>query len=129
MGRETIRLKDEHSDYLAKKDNKSAYVRRLVDADMRGHDVDLVGLQIQIETLEKQAQEAAERERMYQERAEELRQLRDDLERSDRAELEDVLAELNVEPDPANPAIKEQAKRLDITPAELADELAQHSTV
>lgn len=120
----TVKLEPEQAQYLEKKDNKSAYIRDLIQADMQGHDVDTIGLQIQIETLEKQAQQAAEKEEMYQSRVEELRQLKSQVEQKEDVELQEAKEQLEDTPkDPTNPAVKKWASRVSLTPEELCEEL------
>jgi hypothetical protein len=125
MGRHTFSTeKDEVDHYLEQKDNKSAYLRKLVRADMRGADTELAGLEMQIQTLEKQAQTKAEEERMLQERAEELRELKQSMRGQQQRGLSEARVELSDTPrDPTNPAIKNWAERVDLSPEELVQEL------
>jgi len=127
MSRHTIRIDEEAvADYLNSKDNKSAYVRKLIKADMKGHDMDMVGLEMQIQTLEKQAQSHAEQEEMFQERVEELRRLKSSAEATENRRLEEAEKELADTPkEPTNPAIQKWAEKVDLTPAELCDRLQQ----
>lgn len=120
----TINFDPDQYRYLKKKDNTSAHVRRLVESDMKGQDTDLVGLEVQIQTLEQQAQHAAEQEEMYQSRAEELRDLRNQMGEKESIKLSEAKKNLEDTPkEPNNPAIQRWAEKLSLTPRELCQEL------
>jgi len=130
MSRHSFETNDDAMDaYLDQKDNKSAYLRRLVEADMRGgKSVDYVGIQKQIETLERDAQDLAQREETKQQRAEELREFLETMEDRECAGLQDAKRKLSDTPrEPDNPAIKKWAEKLGMTPEELCQELETHN--
>jgi len=120
----SFQVDDELYGYLQQKDNQSAYLRRLVRADMKGSDVDLVGLQLQIETLEQQAQSHAEQEEMYQQRAEELREKLEQAQSKTDLTLQEARNALeNTPKDPTNEAVKHWAEKIGITPETLCEKL------
>jgi cell shape-determining protein MreC len=125
MSRHTIRIDDVAIEsYLNSKNNKSAYIRDLIEADMRGNQAEVVGLETQIETLEKQAQSHAEQEQMFQDQAEELRELKNQVESTTATNLEKARAKLQDTPkDPANPAIQKWAEKVNLSPTELCKQL------
>jgi DNA repair ATPase RecN len=125
MGRHTFSTeKAEVDDFLERKDNKSAYLRKLIRADMQGPGTELVGLEMQIKTLEKQAQTKAQEEEMLQEQAEELRELKQSLEGTQDRRLNEAREQLSDTPkDPSNPAIQNWAERMDLTPEQLCERL------
>jgi uncharacterized protein involved in exopolysaccharide biosynthesis len=126
----SFKVDDELHRYLKQKDNASAYLRRLVKADMKGEDAELVGLRSQIETLEQQAQTHAEQEEMYQNRAEELREvLQQSQERTDLG-IAKAREQLSDTPrDPKNPGIQRWAEKLGMTPTALCEKLDGNNTV
>jgi len=116
--------KDEVDRYLEQKPNKSEYIRKLIRADMKGPDTQTVALQAQIETLERQAQSHAEQEDMLQSQAEELREIKQEVEGRDDANLERAQEELQGTPrEPTNPAIQTWAERIGMPPKQLCEEL------
>ena len=125
MSRHTFSTQDEAIDrYLEQKDNKSEYIRRLIKQEMRGPNVETVGLDIQIETFEKQAQAMAEQEQMYQQQAEELREIKQNMEQSESATLKKAKEELRRTPkEPTNPAIQKWAEKTGHSPEQLCEQL------
>ena len=120
-----VRLKDDMKRHVESKDNVSAYIRRLIEEDMKGHDTRMVGVQLQIETLEQQAQAAAERHEMFQSRVEELRELQEQAQQQRSHVVEQAQETLSVPADPSNPAIQNWANKAGMSPEEFADEYAQ----
>jgi hypothetical protein len=115
---------DVMDEFLNRKDNKSEYLRRLVKADMQGPDTDMIGLEMQIQTLEKQAQSKAREEEMLQQQAEELRELKQSFEGQQEQTLEEARQELDETPkEPSNPAIQTWARKVDLSPEELCEQL------
>jgi chromosome segregation ATPase len=98
---------------------------------MRGEDGELVSLRTQIQTLEEQAQSHAEKEQMFQNRAEELRELLTEANAERESNIEAARENLQGTPkDPANPAIKRWADRVGMTPDQLCEELEQgHNSI
>lgn len=126
--RMTFTVTEEQARYLKNKDNQSAHVRRLIKADMQGHDIDTAGLKLQIQTLEQQAQQAAEKEEMYQNRAEELSELVEQAEGRQQAELAEARQVLeHATWEVTNDAIQEWAKDVGMSPQQLCEELEDAS--
>lgn len=119
---------DEVFEYLQTKDNISAYIERLVEADMKGVDTDTIGLELQERHLEKEAQAALERHERVENQLEEIREMRKRIESTKDASLEKARESLEYTPkDPTNEAIQKWAKRVDMTPEQLCNELQQQS--
>jgi len=115
---------DEMDRYLEQKANKSEYIRRLIKADMKGPDTATVGLEMQIQTLEKQAQSHAEQEELLQGQAEELREIKQEVEGKEQADLKRAKEELQGTPrEPTNPAIQHWAEQVGMPPEQLCKEL------
>jgi len=122
----SLYIDEEVYEYLQTKDNMSAHVQRLVKADMKGVDTDLVGLAVQKKHFEREAQAALEKHERYQEQLEEITQLEEDIRGRESAELEKAREKLQRTPkEPTNPAIQEWAERLGMEPTELCEELQQ----
>jgi len=125
----SFKVDDELFNYLQKKHNKSAYLRELVKADMRDDSGNLVGLQMQIETLEQQAQSHAEKEEMFQQRAEELKEVLDQSKENTQRGLQEAKENLTgVDRDPTNPAIQRWAEKIGMSPEQLCEELDDNSS-
>jgi len=111
-------------EHVQQKPNMSHYIQTLVEKVMRGNNVDTTGIELQIQTLEEQAQAAAEREAMYQDRIEELRRIMNkqhDEKEADIAAAKDVLE--GVPKDPSNEAIQKWATKIGMSPQQLIERL------
>jgi len=119
-----ISVDSEVYEHVQQKPNMSHYIQTLVKKDMRGKNVDTTGIELQIQTLEEQAQAAAEREEMYQDRIEKLREIVDrqhDEQEADLAAAKEALQGVPLES--SNAAIQKWATKMSMSPQQLIEQL------
>jgi len=117
----SVRLTGDLARHVRSKSNQSEYIRKLIKADLKGPDTDLVGIQAQIDTLEEGLEPLQRQVQAKQQRIEDLKALRDDYKQENEIALSAALDALDgAPPEPTNPGIQRWAEKLDLTPQELA---------
>lgn len=120
----TVSLDPENDECLSKEDNASAVVNDLVEQYRQGADRDTVAIELQIKQKRREKELAENRVSRLTEDIEELQSLKQEFEVDEQAELDEAKDALeNVPADPTNPAIKNWANKLGVSPQELIDTL------
>jgi protein subunit release factor A len=129
--RRAVTLEPEVDEYLSQEHiNASGLVNDLVKRHMNGEDTEAAIREFRINQLEDEAEEYAGIAERKRERADKLREVAEEkkAERDKKvSEVVNDLAENDVPRDPDNEAIKTSAKKLDMTPEELLDELPDNN--
>jgi glutamate synthase domain-containing protein 2 len=111
-------------EYAQTKNNVSAYIQDLIEADMRGVNTKTIGLELQERTLEQEAQAALEKHERIENQLEEIREIRQNMQDEKTRALEQARENLNGVPrEPTNIAIEHWAKKVGVTPEELCQRL------
>jgi chromosome segregation ATPase len=124
--RRNITIPPEIDAYLDKQDNASALVVRLVRAHMRGDgdNSELAGLRARRDFLSAVVENKEQEVEDYRNQVRELDKLIDQHKNEREQTLDRARRQLSTAPrKPDNPAIRQWAERLDMTPTQLIDEL------
>jgi len=122
--RRTVTLSRDNDEWLAEKDNVSAYIDRLVTHARQTGDPRMAHVSLQEKQTERQLDEAESTVARLKQELTEIQELKEQLNNFESAELQEAREELqDVPKEPTNPAIKNWANKLDMNPAELVDEL------
>lgn len=126
--RRTVSLEPDVDDYLSRPAvNASALVNELVSRHMDGETGDGAVMRLREEQVESEVQHLKTRVEKKREELEAIRQQRQNRESAKEASLEASIDDLEGTPrDPTNPAIQTHADRLNMSPADLVEELEAH---
>lgn len=126
--RRGISISPDVNEYLSREGvNASELVEKLVREHMRQGDTAVAAVQVQLNQKKRELDRVQTEEEQLQQDIAELEELQQQLSTEDSEELETHLETLKKTPaDPTNPAIRNHAKVLDITPQALVRELESY---
>lgn len=122
--RKSFSLDPKNKQWLDEKDNASAVVDRMIEHARKTGDVATAGIDVQIQQKQRELENAKSRVENLRQDLEELSRLREQLMVEETAGIEKARDALEgADRDPANPAIKNWADKLGITPQDLIERL------
>lgn len=125
VGKETktVSLDPDNKRYLDKQDNASALVNDLVTQVREGGDKSTAVIQWQLHEKQKQKRATEEKLDRIENSIQELQQLKDGFQQVETDNLERAKELFDDPTDPTDPAIQKWAKKCNMTPTELIEEI------